>query len=353
METTGGKRRKITEWLLEQIRAGTLREGERIPSEYDLAEQFQVNKMTANSAVEELAVLGYLERRSRGGGTVVRPHVSRFKGTIAVFMGGVSVSYYSSLLCGIQEGAQAYGYNTLLYYALVNSDPGETAQFLKMGGVSGAIIANFFHLSNPGVPTLWIDKNRIPVVEGEFNHLMHNDFRGGEMLAAHLCDLGHRNIIYITQYPNILSRRFDGFRGELEKRSLRLLAKESYFHSGLLPSEFLRRLLKRFPEATAIACDGDNVAFEFYWSLKDMGIRVPEDLSLTGFSGFPEVQRLIKLTTVDEHPHRIGFYAAELLVAILEKRVQEPVHELFEVEFINGATTAPPRTAGLPFVPQG
>ena len=141
--------------------------------------------------------------------------------------------------------------------------------------------------------------------------------------------------------------------GELEKRSLRLLAKESYFHSGLLPSEFLRRLLKRFPEATAIACDGDNVAFEFYWSLKDMGIRVPEDLSLTGFSGFPEVQRLIKLTTVDEHPHRIGFYAAELLVAILEKRVQEPVHELFEVEFINGATTAPPRTAGLPFVPQG
>ena len=124
-------------------------------------------------------------------------------------------------------------------------------------------------------------------------------------------------------------------------------------YSGLLPSEFLRRLLKRFPEATAIACDGDNVAFEFYWSLKDMGIRVPEDLSLTGFSGFPEVQRLIKLTTVDEHPHRIGFYAAELLVAILEKRVQEPVHELFEVEFINGATTAPPRTAGLPFVPQG
>jgi len=343
METSGNKRQKVTEWLLEQIYNGSFAEGKRILSEYDLAERFQVNKMTANSAVEELVVRGFLERRARGGGTVVRSHVSRFKGTIAVFMGDVSVSYYSMLLSGIQEGAQSYGYNTLLYYTLVNNDPEETVQFLKMARVSGVIIANFFHLSNLDMPILWIDKNRIPVVRGEFNHLMHDDYRGGEMLASHLYELGHRKIIYITQYSNILSRRFDGFRETLEKHSVSLLTKESYFRSGLQPSEFLRRLLKRFPETTAIACDGDNVAFEFYWSLKEIGIRVPEDISLTGFSGFPDVQRLIKLTTVDERPHRMGFYAAELLISILEKRNAEPVHEIFDVEFINGITTAPPR----------
>ena len=306
MDASGGKRQKITDWLLEQIRGNVLQEGKRIPSEYDLAERFHVNKMTANAAVEELVVRGYLERRARGGGTVVKPNVSRFKGSIAVFMGGVESSYYSSLLCGIQEGA---------------------------------------HQPESEIPMLWIDKNRIPVVPGELNQLMHDDYLGGQMLASHLYELGHRKILYIAQLSNILSRRFDGFRDELDRHSLPLLAKESYFRSGLLPSEFLRRLLKRFPEATAIACDGDNVAFEFYWSLKEMGLRVPEDISLTGFSGFPEVQRLIRLTTVDEHPHRIGFYAAELLISILEKRTAEPVHEVFGVEFLHGATTAPPRVS--------
>ena len=349
METGGSKRQKVTEWLLEQIRTGAIPEGKRIPSKYDLAERFQINKMTANSAVEELVVKGYLERRARGGGTVVRPRSSRFKGAIAVFTGDVSVSYYSSLLIGIQEGAQAYGYNTLFYHRLVNNDPEETVQFLKMGGVSGVVIANFYHLSTLDLPALWIDKNRIPVLRGEFNHLMHDDYHGGQMLASHLYELGHRRIIYISQVADILTRRYDGFREELEKHSIVPLTKEAYFRSGLSPQEFLRRLLKRFPEATAIACDGDNIAFEFYWSLKEMGIRIPGDLSLTGFSGFPEVQRLIRLTTVDEHPHRIGFYASELLVSLIEKKVREPVREVFDVEFINGATTAPPRKNPIPF----
>lgn len=337
------KRQIIMEWLLEQIRSGVFAEGKRIPSKYDLAERFQVNKMTANSAVEELVVRGFLERRARGGGTVVCPHASRFKGTIAVFTGDVSVSYYASLLNGIQEGAQVYGYNTLNYFRLVNNDPEETVRFLKMGGVSGVLIANFYHLTELDLPILWIDKSRLPLLRGEYNSLTHDDYHGGQMLAAHLYELGHRNIIYVSQNPNVLTRRYDGFREELARHSVSLLTQESYFRSGLSPQEFLRRLLKRFPEATAIACDGDNVAFEFYWSLKEMGFRIPGDISLTGFSGFPEVQKLIKLTTVDEHPHRIGFYAAELLISIIEKKVREPVCESFDVEFVNGATTAPPR----------
>ena len=70
---TGNKRQKVTDWLLEQIQKGILPEGKRVPSEYDLAERFQVNKMTANSAVDELVVRGYLERRAGAGGTVVCP----------------------------------------------------------------------------------------------------------------------------------------------------------------------------------------------------------------------------------------------------------------------------------------
>ena len=202
-------------------------------------------------------------------------------------------------------------------------------------------------LSTLKIPILWIDKNKIPKVPKEFNHLMHNDEDGGRMLARHLYDLGHRKIIYISQYSNVLSRRYEGFQEELAKHSLSILTREPFFNSRLSAGEFLRRLLKNFPETTAIACDGDNVAFEFYWSLKEMGLQIPQDISLTGFSGFPEVQSLIKLTTIDERPHQIGFHAAELLIALIEKRINEPINEVFDVEFINGVTTGPARAGKI------
>jgi|GEM_PF-1933178 len=339
MDSVASKRKTISEWILKEIQGGRIPEGKRIPSEYDLAVRFNVNKLTANSAVEELVIRGYLERRPGGGGTVVRFPASHFKGTLAVIMGALEVSYYSRLLCGIQQGAAAYGYNTLLCTSLVNDDPEMTKGFLRMARVDGAIITNFYRIHELDIPVLWVDKNRIPQIPPGFNHLRHNNEAGGRMLARHLLNLGHRKIIYVCQYGNVLLERAQGFIDALAEDSLALLAKEQYFNSGLSARDYVRHLLKRFPEVTAIACDGDNVAFDFYWTLQNMGIKVPRDLSLSGFSSLPEAQRVVKLTTVDEKPSHIGFRAAELLAAVVEKRVPTPIDEIFAVEFVHGDTT--------------
>lgn len=59
--------------LLAAIKNGRLAPGDRVPSEWELAERFAVSRMTARQAVSELERLGYLQRH-RGKGTFVAPH---------------------------------------------------------------------------------------------------------------------------------------------------------------------------------------------------------------------------------------------------------------------------------------
>jgi len=63
---------RIKDYLLAGIAAGEWREGERIPSEPELAKRFQVARMTVNRAVKELAAAQVLSR-ARGSGTFVAP----------------------------------------------------------------------------------------------------------------------------------------------------------------------------------------------------------------------------------------------------------------------------------------
>lgn len=63
---------RIRTHLLAAIRSGQLRPGDRVPSEWQLAEQFAVSRMTARQALSDLAMSGHLQRR-RGKGTFVAP----------------------------------------------------------------------------------------------------------------------------------------------------------------------------------------------------------------------------------------------------------------------------------------
>lgn len=63
---------QIRDYLLEQIKSGELRHGQRVPSERELCQRFGVSRMTVRQALDRLAWEGVLERR-RGSGTYVAP----------------------------------------------------------------------------------------------------------------------------------------------------------------------------------------------------------------------------------------------------------------------------------------
>ncbi|CAM4109941.1 LacI family DNA-binding transcriptional regulator [Corynebacterium belfantii] len=110
-----------------------------------------------------------------------------------------------------------------------------------------------------------------------------------------------------------------------------------------------RELLTAHPDVTAILCTTDTMAFGVLEYAKELGLRVPEDLSVTGFDGIaPALNR--ELTTVLQ-PNKIkGELAGTLLYSMIEEAQKNPnvisrgqLHcEILATSFHPGATVVPP-----------
>ena len=80
-----------------------------------------------------------------------------------------------------------------------------------------------------------------------------------------------------------------------------------------------RDLLALDLRPTAIFAANDMMAMGAMLALREFGLRVPDDMALVGFDGLP-LARLMDppLTTVAQHPERLGAKAAELLLERLD-----------------------------------
>ena len=102
-----------------------------------------------------------------------------------------------------------------------------------------------------------------------------------------------------------------------------------------------RELLSRHAELTAIFCDDDIVAAGAYLAVRELGLRIPDHLSVVGFDGL-DIGRVLDppLTTVAVDPERLGRVAFELLMAQLAGK--RPRSRVLPVELeLRGSTAAP------------
>ena len=88
----------LYETLLEHILQGKYKQGDKFPSEYELADMYGINKSTANKAVARLVENKYLFRTHGRGGTVVADSTNHFKGMIGYKLLLLSGGAYSSQL---------------------------------------------------------------------------------------------------------------------------------------------------------------------------------------------------------------------------------------------------------------
>ena len=145
------------------------------------------------------------------------------------------------------------------------------------------------------------------------------DRLGGREAARHLADLGHTRIAFVSGPPTFRSshERRSGFEEALAERGLNLskayVAEGAYtFDSGI---ECGRALLQMEPRPTAIFAGNDEMAAGVLQAARQLGVRVPEDLSLIGFDDFQIASRLWPtLTTVRTPTREIGRLAVERLM---------------------------------------
>jgi DNA-binding LacI/PurR family transcriptional regulator len=210
------------------------------------------------------------------------------------------------------------------------------------------------------VPTVVCDQPEIDNVD-----LVGIDDRAAiGQVANHLIELGHRRIGVVCM--RLARDRNDGFVSvdrqrkahfHVQRSRLASLAEsfgqvgvdwtqvpvvERFDHTIACGESAAAQVLDRDPEITAIICTSDILALGALNEAKRRGLRVPQDLTVTGFDGIPEGER-VGLTTVRQPVMEKGRAAGKLLLDIAEHN--RPRSVTLGTELITGSTAAAPRTA--------
>jgi len=172
----------------------------------------------------------------------------------------------------------------------------------------------------------------------------------------HLVHLGHRNIMYISESLQLTSLRdrFYGFKRGLEEHNIPLQDEYIIFDKGLeldkvgrgrtLIREFLAdRDPRRLP--SAICCTSDMIAMGVIKGIKELGMAVPDDISVVGFDGIPIGEYMDPpLTTIFQPTRLMGERAMELMLMKIHKPTGVFDHILLPHTFMERGTIAVAKT---------
>lgn len=147
-----------------------------------------------------------------------------------------------------------------------------------------------------------------------------DSFEGMQMTIAHLKELGHKKIGYLSSalQAYVYQQRYHAFFRAMDESGLP--GSQSLAGSAYHISECLTQHLPRLLEAgcTAIVCSHDNLAYSVLLHCRELGLRIPEDISIVGFDDMPLCRYARPpLTTVRQDRMNLGKSAFAALSALL------------------------------------
>jgi LacI family transcriptional regulator len=197
-------------------------------------------------------------------------------------------------------------------------DP-ELREYLKDSALP--TVTTYSHLPNEIVPSIGFD-----------------NARAVEQMVDHLADFGHREFAMVSSISDGNDRqraRISGYQTAIKRRRLlggdRIFAHPYSIEDG---AAALREIHKACPQATAIVCTSDVHAFGVLSECRRLGLRVPEDVSVTGYDDADYAARLYpSLTTISVPADEMGVAAASALHRALTKN-RKPVGVQLETRLI-------------------
>jgi DNA-binding LacI/PurR family transcriptional regulator len=257
--------------------------------------------------------------------------------TVGLVVPDITNPFFGGLLRGAQTAARAAGYAVALIDTNNDRDWGAaSAEALRAGPADGLLL---FEVDPPQAAP---GSEPIVVIESESRghpSVRLDVARGTEDAVRHLLELGHRRIGHLAashDRPTFRLRRraVDRLVGGKVPRA------GSDFTLGTAQATTLG-LLREHSELTALFCDDDVLAAGAYLAVRELALRIPDDISIVGFDGL-DIGRVLDppLTTVVADAAELGRVAFELLVAQLAGK--RPRSRVLPVELeIRGSTAAP------------
>ena len=267
--------------------------------------------------------------------------------TIGVVVPEIAMPFFSSTLSGMQEYAIRHGYIIMICQSMESFRTEKlNVQKLVANRVDGLLISLSGETKNMDHLRKLIDK-KIPVVlfdrvcdELDVSKVIVDDYKAAFKAVDYLIKTGCHRIAYLggplSLYIN--QQREHGYFDALKKNGLvpdeQLMIHCSDLHTG--PVGATKQLLSLPEIPDAIFCMNDPIAIQVMVVLKEQGIRIPDEISVVGFTNEP-VASFIEpsLTTVSQPSYEMGRTAAKLFIDQLEKPESfKPVTKILSTELI-------------------
>lgn len=237
---------------------------------------------------------------------------------------GLTHDYFSHVLDWFKRTVEKKGYDiTFLNKEHNNMSYLEHCRYRGFDGVMIACV-NFY---DPQVVELV--QSDIPVVT--IDHLFHNricvmsdNIDGMRQVLEYVYDCGHRRVAYIHGADSSVTReRLSSFYHNAEELGLEVpdeYVKEAAYRDSDTAGKMTKELLKLKNPPTCILYPDDFACYGGINAIHEMGLRIPEDISVAGYDGI-RVGRHIKpqLTTLKQDTKKIGIKAGEKLIALIER----------------------------------
>ena len=304
-----------------RISSGHYRENDKIDSIRDLANEFKVSKPTMGLVISNLVTQGIL-KTEQGRGTFV---TSRSQRNVFTLLAGVlmatSGDLYGDMAEAVVQQLQTLGYHPLTIDIvmsrtapdvftdrlgeLINSRP---VGIIIDGGQQYEDGLDKFvsRFKGQNIGIIFRDKMR---VDGKFTRVLTDDSVGWYLGTRHLLELGHRNILMMASSAFTDPGMRDGCRKAFAEFGI-----DWNYESRLLPGgsfaetkKIIHDRINSPQRPTAIFASQDNQAVMAYFAAMQIGLRVPEDLSLLGYYNTPWVEKIdVPLSSISVKEQLMG-----------------------------------------------
>lgn len=363
--------RQIREFLLENIKSGTWSKDSPIPSENQLADQFNVSRITVRQAFNTLVEEGVIYR-VQGKGSFISPerngepmvfpsrngaqnqHENQRPPLIGYIAPRLNNMFMADILSAIEETAARNNYR--LVFARTNDSQSAEEHMLsefEALGVKGMIVypvegelynEAFLRLILRRFPFVVIDRYLRGV---ESDCVGSDNVAAGRQAAEHLLGLGHTRIAFISHTlhgTSSVEDRLSGYQtalrsaGVLVSSDLCLLNLKTLSETNTAD---IRNFLERHADITAVIAVTSRIGKLILEVAAEMGKRIPEDLSLVLFDN--QEPLAITPTYIKQQEKEIGQAAVDLLMEAMEDPAHKRTQVVFPTTLVVGKTSAPPR----------
>ncbi|GAB3399812.1 GntR family transcriptional regulator [Schumannella luteola] len=359
--------KQVHETLRDEIRVGAHPVGERLPSEAELMERFEVSSITLRRALDLLRGEGYVSRRPRVGTIVISTDPS--PAPVAAETGHLTIG------CVVTNFDDTFGSRVLeglleqddprIHLALSRShgdQERENAQVRTLieSGVAGLIV---LPSSSEYIPpsVLELVTQRFPVVILDRSYdgvplstVSSDNFAGAKAATEHLIDLGHRRVGFVTSTSHV-STADDRRNGWVHAHAARDIplpdGRELRTLGSVVPDSHdpieddvaaLEAFVAADAETTAYLVTEYNLALLLREACRRQGMSVPGDVSVVCFDHPAAAfdRELFRFTHVEQDQYGLGSRALEQVRAQIADRGSIG-RVVLPTRLVEGASTAP------------